>query len=73
MDSEQLTEIGLGPVVDVRGIRDFLYAHNWDGDEGRCECGWDYIDAAGKFTYDHSEHVARVLKETFDIQPRRFT
>lgn len=64
-------EHGLGPVADVRGVTEFLQSHAWDGDEGRCECGWIYFDDEGNFTHDHSVHVAEELKATFDVQSKR--
>jgi hypothetical protein len=79
----------IGRVADVRGITELLYEHTWglfdadnaeyspdykgDGVEWRCECGWNHIAEDGSFTEDHSAHVARVLKDTYNITSREFS
>lgn len=79
----------LGRVADLRGIAELLYEHTYglfdaDNDEystdfkgedveWRCQCGWAHLNEQGDFIEDHSAHVARVLKETYDIKPRELS
>lgn len=44
-----------------------------DGVRWRCHCGWQHPEVVNdSCEFDHSYHVAGVLKETFDVQPRHY-